>query len=64
MRRTSTGLDTVEWWLVACAVLALRCARSGEFGYSRIVANATAFRLEYIGDQRGEIHDTLHLTKA
>ena len=32
-------------------------------GYTRLSANATALTLEFVGTQRGMVHDTLHLHK-
>lgn len=35
--------------------------RTADFGFSRITTNATHLHAEFIGDQRGEVHDSLWL---
>lgn len=37
--------------------------RTAEYGFSRMKANSSHFHLQFIGDQRGRIHDELWLTK-
>lgn len=38
--------------------------RAGEFGYGRIHTNATHLHAEFVGDQRGAVHDEVWLTRA
>mmetsp|Transcript_26085 Transcript_26085/g.60171 ORF Transcript_26085/g.60171 Transcript_26085/m.60171 type:complete len:546 (+) Transcript_26085:16-1653(+) len=37
--------------------------RSMTYGYTKLFANATSLRMDYVGDGRGEVHDSLLLTK-
>lgn len=37
--------------------------RTVNYGYSRFFANATDFNFQFVGDQRGEIHDNFWLTQ-